>query len=121
VLVPLGDDDVRILINDSLDLLEVTGLDAHPLHKDKLRPVPFELGHSSIPLHMDMQRVMLPTIEEERESEESEYFWHNVFFINYYGKDRNYFQYLQGETEHARIRAVSWFENWHQMAFSYKP
>ena len=60
MLVPLGDDDVCILINDSLDLLEVTGLDAHPLH-------------------MDMQRVMLPTVEEERESEESEYFWHNVF------------------------------------------
>ena len=95
VLVPLGDDDVCILINDSLDLLEVTGLDAHPLHNDKLRPVPFELGHPSIPLHMDMQRVMLPTVEEERESEESEYFWHNVFFINYYGKDRNYFQYPQ--------------------------
>lgn len=69
-----------------------------PLHNDKLRPVPFELGHPSIPLHMDMQRVMLPTVEEERESEESEeseYFWHNVFFINYYGKDRNYFQYPQ--------------------------
>ena len=95
MLVPLGDDDVCILINDSLDLLEVTGLDAHPLHKDKLRPVPFELGHPSIPLHMDMQRVMLPAVEEERESEESEYFWHNVFFINYYGKDRNYFQYPQ--------------------------
>jgi hypothetical protein len=44
---------------------------------------------------MDMQRVMLPTVEEERESEESEYFWHNVFLINYYGKDRNYFQYPQ--------------------------
>jgi len=28
---------------------------------------------------MDMQRVMLPTVEEERESEESEYFWHYVF------------------------------------------
>ena len=118
MLVPLGDDDVCILIDDGLDLLEVTGLDAHPLHNDKLRPVPFKLGHPSIPLHMDMQRVMLPTVEEERESEESEYFWHNVFLINYYGKDRNYFQYPQGETEHARIRAVSWFENWHQTAFS---
>ena len=46
MLVPLGDDDVRILIDDGLDLLEVTGLDAHPLHKD-------------------MHRVMLPTVEEE--------------------------------------------------------
>ena len=79
MLVPLGNDNVCILLDNGLDLLEVTGLDAHPLHKDKLRPVPFELGHSSIPLHMDMQRVMLPTVEEERESEESEYFWLNVF------------------------------------------
>jgi hypothetical protein len=27
---------------------------------------------------MDMQRIMLTAIEEKRESEESEYFWHNV-------------------------------------------
>ena len=40
MLVPLGDDDVCILINDSLDLLEVTGLDAHPLHKDKPLKLP---------------------------------------------------------------------------------
>ena len=68
MFVPLGDDDVCILIDDGLDLLEVTSLDAYTLHQDKLRPIPFELGHPSIPLHMDMQRVMLPTVEEERES-----------------------------------------------------
>ena len=65
MLVPLSNDDVSILIDDGLDLLEITGLDAHTLHLDKLRPVPFKLGHSSITFHMDMQWVMLPAVEEK--------------------------------------------------------
>ena len=65
-----------------------------PIRSTRTNSVPFH-SYLAIPLHLDMQRVMLPTIEEERESEESEYFWHNVFFINYYGKDGNYFQYPQ--------------------------
>ena len=78
MFVPLGDDDVGILIDNCLNLLEVTGLDTYPIYKDKLRPVPFEFGHPSIPLHMNMQRIMLTAVEEEREPEEPEYFWHNV-------------------------------------------
>ena len=65
MLVPLSNDDVGILIDDSFDFLEITGLDAHTLHQDKLRPIPFKLGHSAITLHMDMQRIMLPAVEEK--------------------------------------------------------
>jgi len=78
VFVPLGDDDVCILVDDGLDLFEVSGLDAYTLHQDELSPVPLEFGHPSFPLHMDMQWIMLPAVKEEREPEESEYFWHNV-------------------------------------------
>ena len=43
MLVPLGDNDIGIFINNRLDLLEVTGLDAVTLNKGEFRPVPLEL------------------------------------------------------------------------------
>ena len=48
MLVPLGDNDIGIFINNRLDLLEVT------------------LGHSSIPFNMNVKRVVLLAVEEER-------------------------------------------------------
>ena len=90
MLVPLGDNDIGIFINNRLDLLEVSGLDAVTLNNGELRPIPLELGHSSIPFNMNVKRVVLLAVEE-RESKEPEYFRHIISTLIVLCKYRNYF------------------------------
>ena len=82
MLVPLGDNDIGIFINNRLDLLKVTGLDAVTLNNGELRPIPLELGHPSIPFNMNVKRVVLLAVEEERESKEPKYFRHINIDVN---------------------------------------
>jgi hypothetical protein len=92
MFVPTFDNDVSVLVNHSFNLAEIVRFDALLLCENKLRAVPLELGHTTIALHMDVQRLMFLAVEEEREPKESEYFWHISFvllFIRH--KDRNYF------------------------------
>ena len=92
MFVPTFDNDVSVLVNHSFNLAEIVRFDALLLCENKLRAIPLELGHATIALHMDVQRLMFLAVEEEREPKESEYFWHISFvllFIRH--KDRNYF------------------------------
>ena len=92
MFVPTFDNDVSVLVNHSFDLAEIVRFNALLLSENKLSAVPLELGHTTIALHVDVQRLMFLAIEEEREPKESEYFWHISFvllFIRH--KDRNYF------------------------------
>ena len=92
MFVPTFDNDISVLVNHSLDLAEIVRFDALLLCENKLRAVPLELGHATIALHMDVQRLMFLAVEEEREPKESEYFWHISFVILFIcHKDRNYF------------------------------
>ena len=92
MFVPTFDNDISVLVNHSLDLAEIVRFDALLLCENKLRAVPLELGHTSIPFNMNVKRVVLLAVEEERESKESEYFWHISFVILFIcHKDRNYF------------------------------
>lgn len=92
MFVPTFDNDVSVLVNHSFDLAEIVRFDALLLCENKLCAVLLELGHATITLHVDVQRLMFLAVEEEREPKESEYFWHISFvllFIRH--KDRNYF------------------------------
>ena len=92
MFVPTFDNDISVLVNHSLDLAEIVRFDALLFCENKLRAVLLKLGHATITLHMDVQRLMFLAIEEERESKESEYFWHISFVILFIcHKDRNYF------------------------------
>lgn len=92
MFVPTFDNDVSVFVNHNFDLSEIVRFDALLFSENKLCAILFELGHATIALHMDVQWLMFLAIEEERESKESEYFWHNLLvllFIRH--KDRNYF------------------------------
>jgi hypothetical protein len=94
MFVPTVDDYISILVNYSLNLTEITRFDVLFFSENELFTVPIEFGHTTIALHMDVQRLMLLAVKEEREPKESEYFWHISFvllFLRY--KDRNYFRY----------------------------
>jgi hypothetical protein len=92
MFVPTFDNDVSILVNHSFDLTVIIRFDTLLLCENKLCTVPLELGHATIALYVDVQWLMFLTIEEERESKESEYFWHNLLVLLFIcHKDRNYF------------------------------
>lgn len=76
MFIPTADDDISILINSKFDFLHVTCLDVVLLNKDKLLTVPVKFCHAAITLDMDMNRLMLFAVKEERETKETKYFWH---------------------------------------------
>ena len=67
MFVPTFDNDVSVLVNHSFNLAEIVRFDALLLCENKLRAIPLELGHATIALHMDVQRLMFLAVEEERE------------------------------------------------------
>ena len=92
MFVPTFDDNVGVFVNHRFNLTEVVRFDALLLSENELRTVPFELGHATIALHVDVHRFMFLAVEEKRKPKESEYFWHISFvllFIRH--KGRNYF------------------------------
>ena len=59
MFVPAFDNDISVLVNHSFDLAEIVRFDALLFCENKLRAVPLKLGHATITLHMDVQRLML--------------------------------------------------------------
>jgi hypothetical protein len=83
MFVPTFDNDISVLVNHGLYFAEISRFDALLFGEDELRAIPLELGHTTIALHVDVQWLVFLAVEEERESKESEYFWHIsfVFFV----------------------------------------
>jgi hypothetical protein len=88
MFVPTFDNDVSVLVNHSFDLAEIVRFDTLLLGKNKLRTIPLELGHATIALYVDMQRLVFLAVEEEREPKKSEYFWHISFVFIVYPPQR---------------------------------
>ena len=78
---PTFNDNIGIIVDYLLDFFIVIGFDTLFLREFKLSTIPFELGHSAIALDMYVQRVMFFAIEEERKTEKSKYFWHNILIF----------------------------------------
>ncbi len=85
MLFPSLDDNVSILINNLLYLLKVICFDSLFLKQFELSTIPDKFGHTAITLNMYVKRLMFFTVKEERESIESEYFWHIPYFYSFYG------------------------------------
>jgi len=88
MFVPTFDNDVSVLVNHSFYLTKIVRFNALLLGENKLRAIPLELGHTTITLHVDVQRLMFLAVEEERETKESEYFWHILFVLLFYQPQR---------------------------------
>ncbi len=93
---PPIDDNVSILVNHLLYLLIVIRFDTLLFEQFELSTIPDKFGHATITLNMYVKRLMFFTVKEERESIESEYFWHiSLCLLFLWCKYRNYFRYLQ--------------------------
>jgi len=92
---PTLDNQVGILVNDRLNLLQVICLYLLLYKQCELASVPDILSHTTVPFDVNMDRLMLLAIKEERKTKESKYFWHISISLYYWCKYRNYFRYQQ--------------------------
>ena len=76
MLLPTLDNQVGILIDDRLNLLQVICLYLLLYKQCELTSVPYELSHATVPFNVNVDRLMLLTVKQEGESNESKYFWH---------------------------------------------
>ncbi len=74
MFIPAGDDDVSILIDNSFDFFHVSCFDIVFLDENKLLSIPVKLCHAVITLDMDVNRLMLFVIKEERKAKKTKNF-----------------------------------------------
>ena len=80
MFIPATDDNVDILINSGFDFLHIISFDIMFLVENKMFSVPIKLCHATITLDMDMDWLMFFAIKEERETEETKNFRHNLYY-----------------------------------------
>ena len=77
---PSLNDNIGILVDNRFYLLHVAGLNLMSLNKDERGSVPIEFRHAVIAFNMDMDRFVLFTVKEKRESEKSKNLRHHYQF-----------------------------------------
>ncbi len=69
--------NIGIIVDDSLNFLHVTSLNVLFLDKDKLVTIPIKLCHAVVAFNMNVHRLVLPAVKEEREAKKAKYLGHN--------------------------------------------
>ncbi len=65
MFIPTFDDDVGILMNDSIDFFHITSFDIMFFNKNKLLTIPVKLCHAVITLDMNVDWFVLFAVEEK--------------------------------------------------------
>ena len=94
MLFPTLDDQVGILIDDRLNLLQVVGLYLLLNKQRKLASIPNKLSHATVAFNVNVDRLMLLAIKEEK-PKNLKTSGISLFRFIYRCKYRNYFRYQQ--------------------------
>ena len=79
--------NVGIIVDNNLYFLHVTSFNVLFLDKDKLVSISIKLCHAIVTFDMNVHRLVLFAIKEERESKKAKYFRHN--YNDFYVYDAN--------------------------------